>query len=56
VRGYLDAVTDAAARPVVAKYAGVLAAADVEVFTTSTTFMVLQSMRLDLGPSAPVHP
>jgi hypothetical protein len=55
VRGYLDAVTDAAARPVIAKYTGVLAAADVEVFTT-TTFMILQSMRLDLGPSAPLHP
>jgi len=56
VRGYLDAVTDAAAKPVIAKYTGVLAAADVEVFTTSTTFMIMQSMRLDLGPSAPVHP
>ena len=56
VRGYLDAVTDAAAKPVIAKYTGVLAAADVEVFTTTTTFMILQSMRLDLGPSAPVHP
>ena len=56
VRGYLDAVTDAAAKPVIAKYTGVLAAADVEVFTTSTTFMILQSMRLDLGPSAPLHP
>jgi hypothetical protein len=41
---------------VIAKYTGVLAAADVEVFTTTTTFMILQSMRLDLGPSAPVHP
>jgi glyoxylase-like metal-dependent hydrolase (beta-lactamase superfamily II) len=56
VRGYLDAVTDHAAKPVIAKYTGVLAAADVEVFTTTTTFMILQSMRLDLGPSAPVHP
>jgi glyoxylase-like metal-dependent hydrolase (beta-lactamase superfamily II) len=56
VQGYLDAVTDAAAAPVIAKYTGVLAAADVEVFTTTTTFMILQSMRLDLGPSAPLHP
>ena len=56
VRGYLDAVTDAAAKPVIAKYTGVLAAADVEVFTTTTTFMIMQSIRLDLGPSAPVHP
>jgi hypothetical protein len=41
---------------VIAKYTGVLAAADVEVFTATTTFMILQSMRLDLGPSAPLHP
>jgi glyoxylase-like metal-dependent hydrolase (beta-lactamase superfamily II) len=56
VKGYLDELTDAAAKPVIAKYTGVLAAADVEVFTTTTTFMILQSMRLDLGPSAPLHP
>jgi glyoxylase-like metal-dependent hydrolase (beta-lactamase superfamily II) len=56
VKGYLDELTDRAAKPVIAKYTGVLAAADVEVFTTTTTFMILQSMRLDLGPSAPVHP
>ena len=56
VRGYLDELTDRAAKPVIAKYTGVLGAADVEVFTTTTTFMILQSMRLDLGPSAPVHP
>jgi len=56
VKGYLDEVTDHAAKPVIAKYTGVLAAADVEVFTTTTTFMILQSMRLDLGPSSPVHP
>src|SRR6266540_1519916 len=56
VKGYLDELTDAAAKPVIAKYTGVLAAADVEVFTTTTTFMILQSKRLDLGPSAPLHP
>jgi hypothetical protein len=56
VKGYLDEVTDRAAKPVIAKYTGVLAAADVEVFTTTTTFMIMQSIRLDLGPSAPVHP
>jgi glyoxylase-like metal-dependent hydrolase (beta-lactamase superfamily II) len=56
VKGYLDELTDRAAKPVIAKYTGVLAAADVEVFTTTTTFMILQSMRLDLGPSAPLHP
>jgi len=26
------------------------------VFTTTTTFMILQSIRLDLGPSSPLHP
>ncbi|MGH9287228.1 MAG: hypothetical protein ACRD0V_02835 [Acidimicrobiales bacterium] len=54
VRGYLDAVTDAAAAPVVEKYTGVLAAAD--VFTASTTFWVMESIRLDLGYGSQVHP
>jgi glyoxylase-like metal-dependent hydrolase (beta-lactamase superfamily II) len=56
VKTYLDELTDRAAAPVIAKYTGVLAAADVEVFTTTTTFMILQSIRLDLGPSSPLHP
>jgi glyoxylase-like metal-dependent hydrolase (beta-lactamase superfamily II) len=54
VRGYLDAVTAAAAAPVIEKYTGVLAAAD--VFTASTTFHVIQSIRLDLGYGSQVHP
>ncbi|MDX6733588.1 MAG: hypothetical protein QOC54_3536 [Baekduia sp.] len=54
VRGYLDAVTAAAATPVIEKYTGVLAAAD--VFTASTTFHVMQSIRLDLGYASQVHP
>jgi glyoxylase-like metal-dependent hydrolase (beta-lactamase superfamily II) len=54
VKGYLDAVTDAAAAPVVEKYTGVLAAAD--VFTASTTFWVMESLRLDLGFASQVHP
>jgi glyoxylase-like metal-dependent hydrolase (beta-lactamase superfamily II) len=54
VRGYLDAITAAAAAPVIEKYTGVLAAAD--VFTASTTFHVMQSMRLDLGYGWQVHP
>jgi glyoxylase-like metal-dependent hydrolase (beta-lactamase superfamily II) len=54
VRSYLDAVTDAAAAPVIAKYTGVLAAAD--VFTTSITLWVLESIRLDLGYGIQVHP
>jgi len=56
VKTYLDELTDLAAAPVIAKYTGVLAAADIEVFTTTTTFAVLQSIRLDLGPSGPLHP
>jgi len=54
IKGYLDAVTDYAAAPVIAKYTGVLAAAD--VFTTSTTLVVLESIRLDLGVGSQVHP
>jgi glyoxylase-like metal-dependent hydrolase (beta-lactamase superfamily II) len=54
VRGYLDAVTAAAAEPVIEKYVDLLAAAD--VFTASTTFHVMQSIRLDLGYGSQVHP
>jgi glyoxylase-like metal-dependent hydrolase (beta-lactamase superfamily II) len=54
VKGYLDALADSAAAPVVAKYTGVLAAAD--VFTASTTFWVMESIRLDLGYGPQVHP
>ena len=56
VKGYLGAVTELATKPVVAKYTGVLASADVEEFTYSTTFMIMQSMRLDLGAGSQVHP
>jgi hypothetical protein len=34
----------------------VLAAADIEVFITTTTLAIIQSLRLDRGPSGPVHP
>jgi hypothetical protein len=54
VRNYLDAITAAAAAPVIDKYTGVLAAVD--VFTASTTFHVMQSIRLDLGYGSQVHP
>ena len=56
VKAHLDTVTDRAAAPVIAKYTGVLAAADIEVFTRTTTFAIMQSLRLDYGPSGPVHP
>lgn len=54
VRGYLDAVAAATAIPVIEKYTGILAAAD--VFTASTAFHVMQSIRLDLGFASQVHP
>ena len=54
VRDYLDAITAAAAAPVIEKYTGVLAAAD--VFTASTASHVMQSIRLDLGYGLQVHP
>jgi hypothetical protein len=56
VKGYLDEVTAHAAEPVIAKYTGILAAGDVEAFTYSTTFTVMQSLRLDLGVGSQVHP
>jgi len=56
VKAHLDAVTERTAAPVIAKYTGVLAAADIEVFTRTTAFSIMQSLRLDRGPSGPVHP
>ncbi len=56
VKAHLDTVTERAAAPIIAKYTGVLAAADIEIFTTTTTFAIMQSLRLDRGPSGPVHP
>jgi len=51
VKGYLDAVTDAAAAPVIAKHTGVLPADD--VFTSSTTLWVMESIRLEGGSLSP---
>jgi glyoxylase-like metal-dependent hydrolase (beta-lactamase superfamily II) len=56
VKAHLDTVTERAAAPVIAKYTGVLAAADIKEFTYTTTFQIMQSLRLDRGPSGPVHP
>jgi hypothetical protein len=58
VKAHLDTVTERAAAPVIAKYTGVLAAADIEVFTRTTTFQIMQSLRLDRGVtvSTPVQP
>ncbi len=56
IRAHLNTVTDRAAAPIIAKYTGVLAAADIEIYTWTTTFAIMQSLRLDSGPSGPVHP
>ncbi|MCW8382553.1 MBL fold metallo-hydrolase [Streptomyces justiciae] len=48
---YLDAVAQQAAEPVVAKYRGVLAAAD--VFTVDNAFTMLESLRIDAGSLGP---
>jgi glyoxylase-like metal-dependent hydrolase (beta-lactamase superfamily II) len=58
VKAHLDTVTERAAAPIIAKYTGVLAAADIEIFTRTTTFQIMQSLRLDRGVtvSSYVHP
>lgn len=56
VQAYLDEVTSRTAQPVVAKYTGVLAGADLETMSFTTAFSVLQSLRLDLGAGSFVHP
>ena len=56
VKGYLDEVTDTATAPVVEKYTGVLAAADIVEFTRTSTFQIMQSLRLDFGVGSQVHP
>jgi hypothetical protein len=53
VKGFLDAVADVAAAPVIEKYTGVLGAVD--VFTVPTAFTILASIRLDLGYRMDVH-
>jgi glyoxylase-like metal-dependent hydrolase (beta-lactamase superfamily II) len=54
VKTYFEAVADYAAAPVITKYTGVLAAAD--VFTASSAFIILESIRLDLGFGSQIHP
>jgi hypothetical protein len=48
---YLDAAARQAADPIIAKYAGVLAAAD--VFTVDNAFAMLESLRIDIGRLGP---
>ena len=54
VKTYQDAQVNYAAAPVIQKYTGVLAAAD--VYAASTAFILLESIRLDLGFGIQVHP
>jgi hypothetical protein len=54
VKTYQDAQVAYATAPVIKKYTGVLAAAD--VYTDSTAFHILESIRLDLGFGSQVHP
>ncbi|WP_405885333.1 MBL fold metallo-hydrolase [Streptomyces sp. NBC_01136] len=53
VKTYQDAQAAYAAAPVIKKYTGVLAAAD--VYTASHAFIILESVRLDLGYGSQVH-
>jgi hypothetical protein len=55
VKAHLDTVTERG-RAHHREIHRVLAAADIEVFITTTTFAIMQSLRLDRGPSVPVHP
>jgi glyoxylase-like metal-dependent hydrolase (beta-lactamase superfamily II) len=54
VKTYQAAQVAYATAPVIKKYTGVLAAAD--VYTDSTAFHILESIRLDLGTGSQVHP
>jgi len=53
VKEYQAAQVAYASAPVIKKYTGVLAAAD--GYTASTTFVILESVRLDLGVDSQVH-
>jgi glyoxylase-like metal-dependent hydrolase (beta-lactamase superfamily II) len=53
VKEYQAAQVAYASGPVIKKYLGVLAAAD--VYTASTAFVILESVRLDLGVGSQVH-
>jgi glyoxylase-like metal-dependent hydrolase (beta-lactamase superfamily II) len=54
VKTYQDAQCAYAAAPVIKKYTGVLAAVD--VYTASTAFLLLESIRLDQGFGSQIHP
>src|SRR4029079_932431 len=54
VKAYLNAVAEATSTPVIEKYTGVLAAAD--VFTPDVAFWLMESMRLNRGIGLQGHP
>jgi hypothetical protein len=54
VQAYQAAQVDYAVAPVIEKYTGVLAAVD--VYTASTAFILLESIRLDQGFDLQIHP
>jgi glyoxylase-like metal-dependent hydrolase (beta-lactamase superfamily II) len=54
VKTYQDAQVAYASAPVIKKYTGILGAAD--VYTASAAFVLLESIRLDLGVGSQVHP
>ena len=54
VQAYQAAQCAYASAPVIQKYTGVLAAVD--VYTASTAFMLLESIRLDQGFGSQIHP
>jgi glyoxylase-like metal-dependent hydrolase (beta-lactamase superfamily II) len=56
VSGHLDEVARRACAPLAAKYAGRIAAADIDSFVVSTAVWILESLRLDLGLGIQVHP
>jgi hypothetical protein len=55
-KAYLDAASQQAAHPIVAKYTGRLAAAD--VFTFDSAYILFESLRIDAGALGPFgnHP
>ncbi len=53
LKWYLDGVSREAAQPVIEKYTGLLAAAD--VYTADVAFWLMESIRLDLGYGSQVH-
>ncbi|TCC49548.1 MBL fold metallo-hydrolase [Kribbella pittospori] len=54
VKEYQAAQVKYASDPVIKKYLGVLAAAD--VYTATTTFLILESVRLDMGVGSQIYP